>query len=77
MGSEFGKRLHEAIGKPGHPLKVDAILDTLPDDEKTDILDALRTLTIPGAQIARALNLMGIECSERAVFNLRRKHVAL
>jgi hypothetical protein len=51
-----------------------AILDEC-GDAKDDVLAALRDLTIPPAQIARALTAMGHEVSEGAVRNWRRKHV--
>lgn len=75
--SKFQESLAKAVGKPGHPLKMGVILTELPEEEARDIHEALRDMSIPSAQISRALKMMGISCSERAIANWRTAHVAV
>ena len=74
MGPDFGAALNAAKGHSGQPLRVNAILEEC-GKAREDVLAALHDLTIPPAQIARALTAMGHEVSEGAVRNWRRKHV--
>jgi len=74
MATDFSDALNAAKGNPGHPLRVKAILEEC-GAAKKDVLMALHDLSIPPAQIARALTSMGYEVSEGAVRNWRRKHV--
>lgn len=71
--ADFNAALSAAAGNPGHPPRMKVILELLTADEQAQVEAAVADLSIPPAQIARALTAMGHDISEGAVRTWRRR----
>lgn len=64
----------EAASRRAKRLRVDEVMDDLSDEDKKDLLDAIRDPRIVPNVIMRALNKRGIQISENAIRHARQHY---